>query len=280
MRQCIHCKKRIDGFWRFLKTKHPECDALYNSGKKEILNISIQSALKWADEVDVPGQISKIAQAHFVPEKDLGIILVKAWESALDKVLEDNVLSAEEEKNLMAFASHFSLDESQLDVHGAYTKAAMNGCLRDVLEGKIPHRQKIDGLTTFNFQKDETPVWLFKGVECYEEKIKRTYEGRSSGVSVKIAKGVYYRTGAFRGHPIETPYMALIGTGLLALTNKHFYFSSPLKSFRVPFSKIVSFTSFDDGIGFTKDGVSGKPQFFKTGNGWFTYNLALNLSKL
>ena len=64
-----------------------------------------------------------------------------------------------------------------------------------------------------------------------------------------------------------------VGSGLLGVTQKHLYFYSTKKSFRVPFSKIVSFTSLSNGIEIQRDAASAKPQTFITGDGWFTTNL-------
>lgn len=51
-----------------------------------------------------------------------------------------------------------------------------------------------------------------------------------------------------------------------------------MKSFRVPFKKIVSFQPFSDAVGVMRDAANAKLQTFVTGDGWFTYNLLTNLS--
>lgn len=62
------------------------------------------------------------------------------------------------------------------------------------------------------------------------------------------------------------------------MTNMHLCFAGPVKSFRLPYSKIVSFDHYSDGISVTKDTGSGKPMIFKTGEGWFIYNLVKHLA--
>ena len=114
--------------------------------------------------------------------------------------------------------------------------------------------------------------------EYIEQKIKREYVGGSAGVSIRIARGVYYRIGAFKGHPIEKSHAVHVDTGILGITNKHIYFYGHNKKFRIKYEKIVSFESYSDGIGLQKDAVTAKPQIFVTGDGWFTYNLITNLS--
>jgi len=46
------------------------------------------------------------------------------------------------------------------------------------------------------------------------------------------------------------------------------------------YEKIVSFESYEDGIGLQRDAASVKPQSFVTGDGWFTYNLITNLAQM
>jgi hypothetical protein len=91
-------------------------------------------------------------------------------------------------------------------------------------------------------------------------------------------KGLYYRTGAFEGHSVARTERTHVDTGLVGITNKHIYFSGELKSFRVPYAKIVSFEPFRDGIGIVRDAVTAKSQIFVTHDGWFTYNLVTNLA--
>jgi len=91
---------------------------------------------------------------------------------------------------------------------------------------------------------------------------------------------VYYHVGAFKGHAVESTDRVLVDIGLAILTNKNIYFTGSQTSLRLPFSKIVSFEPFSNGIGFWKDAANAKAQYLITGNGLFTYNLAVNLSKL
>ena len=52
------------------------------------------------------------------------------------------------------------------------------------------------------------------------------------------------------------------------------------KKFRVRYDRIVDFEPYDDGFGIMKDNQTAKPQAFRTGDGWFSYNLAVNLAQI
>lgn len=202
------------------------------------------------------------------------------WGKSVDRAFDDGILTEEEQSNLTNLMEHFSLSQTQLDHNGAFTKIVQGAVLRDVMNGIIPERVKIDGNLPFNLQKTEKVIWVFQNVEYYEQKKRTQYVGGSQGVSIRIAKGLYYRTGAFKGERVETHETIHADTGLLGVTNKHIYFSGGAKSFRIRHDKIVSFEPFSDGIGLQRDAVTAKPQSFVTGDGWFTYNLITNAAQL
>lgn len=86
---------------------------------------------------------------------------------------------------------------------------------------------------------------LFRG----DEGVCKLLEvGGSQGVSIRIAKGVYYRVGAFKGQPVEYSERVFVGSGLFAVTNRHIYLSGG-KSFRIQHDKIVTIEPFTNGVG-------------------------------
>ncbi len=206
--------------------------------------------------------------------------LITAWNAAVEGALQDELLTDEEETALVAFQSAFGLTQTELDQSGAYMRLGKAAVLRDVMHGTIPEGLHLTGQMPFNFQKAESIIWCFNNVEYFETRTKTEYVGRSAGMSVRIARGIYYRTGAFHGQPIQTSQVLDVGTGPLAVTNKHLYFSGGNTSLRIPYSKIVSFQPFSDGIGIQRDAASAKPQIFRTHDGWFTYNLIINAARL
>lgn len=202
-----------------------------------------------------------------------------SWDGAVVRALDDGVLTAEEELRLTSAAQLFGLGQPELDRRGKYTQIVKAAVLRDVLEGKIPERVKVEGIGV-NLQKSEKIAWVFQGVEYQTLKTYRTYSGVSHGLSIRVMKGVYYRPSVFKGAPSEHSQVVTGGKGPLVLTNKHLYFLGQLKTLRIPYAKVVAFQPYSDGIGLQRDAASAKPEVFKTGDGWFTYNLVTNLAQL
>lgn len=195
-------------------------------------------------------------------------------------ILDDDLLSKEEEEKFLTAVNEFHIEQNELNSMGNYEKLVKAGVLRDIIEGKPSTRIQVDGSLPFNLQKSERIIWVFKDVKYYEVKTKVKYVGGSAGMSVRVMKGVYLRTSSCKGRPVEYSETMFIGEGLMGITQKHIYFSSPAKSFRVPFSKIVSYDSYSDGIGIQRDAQTAKPQIFVTGDGWFTNNLIRNVSTI
>lgn len=207
-------------------------------------------------------------------------MVASGWEKAVDLAFDDGLLSEKEESALSELKEHFGLSQQILDRTGAYSKLVKGAVLRDIMNGNLPERMKIDGNLPFNLQKTEKVVWVFQNINYYEEKSRTRYVGGSQGVSIRIAKGLYYRAGSFKAERVQTSETIHADTGLLGVTDKHIYFAGPSKRFRIAYNKIVAFEPFSDGIGVQGDAQTAKPQSFQTGDGWFTYNLITNLAQM
>jgi hypothetical protein len=264
---CTFCDQRAGWF----KTDHPACRTTYD----QIVEMTVQAIADGSLDThqarlgDLVGPTPQTADS-------VRRALVTAWTQAVDRALEDGVLAEGEEAALTTLVGRYGLTEvTGNETHHRFVKSAV---LREVLAGRLPTRINVNGQLPFNFQSGETLVWLWQNVAYHEERIQRSYVGGSQGLSVRVMKGVYYRTSAFKGHPVETAHMALLDTGTLAATDRHIYFAGPRKSLRIPYDDMVSFTPYDTGIGIGRDSARAKPQVFVTNDGWFTCNLIQNLA--
>ena len=276
MGNCTYCGKTA-GFWR---TKHDECEQQYTLSKNRI-TAEVLRVIKGSENFDVLDKaIAEIEKSCPLPSLDRKSLLVEGWEICVNQFLEDSILDETEEQRLAQFKKHFGLSQEELDKNGAHTMTSKAGVLREVLNGVIPKRMSVDGHLPVNLQKNEQLVWAFPVAYYLEDKTKRQYVGSSQGGSIRIMKGVYYRVGAFKGHTVEHTERVHVDTGWVVITTKHIYFAGPVKSLRIPYSKVVSFLPFSDGVGVVRDTANAKPQIFVTGDGWFSYNLVTNLAQL
>lgn len=276
MGKCTFCGEPAG----ILRTSHKECRQRHEQGESEIISLVSRSGLEMEDLNNLQSSIEQVAENSYIDQQTLYALIVNGWEKAVDAAFEDGVLTEQEENALSELQQHFSLSEQSLDKNGAFSKVVKGAVLRDVLDGKLPERIQIEGNLPFNLQKTEKIVWVFQGVRYFEEKTRTQYVGGTQGVSIRIAKGVYYRTGGFKGKRVQTSETVHVDTGLLGVTNKHIYFVGSSKGFRLKYNKIVAFEPFTDGIGIQRDAQTAKPQIFITRDGWFTYNLITNLAQM
>jgi hypothetical protein len=272
---CGYCGKSAGIFHH----EHSACRDQYRAGWEKIVERALACAQTGGEFDELERELPELARSSLISAGKAKEALAQGWSKAVDTFLEDHALSVEEETRLTTFSNHFHLEPADLNRTGAYVRVGQAHILRYVLAGELPPDPGPIENLPFNLQKGETLVSLSADVKYYEDRVRRQYVGGSRGVSVRVMKGVYYRVGAFKAQPVDTTVTTLVDTGFLGITTKHLYFSGPAKSFRVPYSKIVSFRPYSNGFGITRDSVSAKPQSFVTGDGWFVYNVVTNLAK-
>lgn len=251
-----------------------------NAGVLQMEIIACQAAYSGKDSSTLPMELSTFAQQANLDTQHCKDAMMKGFDMALDRMLESGATSEEMIKKTENFLSGINMTEAEFGNTKSNWKFYKTLTLRELMDGKIPNWFKPLGIVNVNLQKNESIVWAFPDVNFLEEKTYRQYAGGYQGVSIRIAKGLYYRTGGFRGEPMDTTKWVHMDTGVLVITNKHLYFVGCKKSFRHPFSKIINLIPFDEGIGVFTDGQRTKPKAFMFDDGLFVYNLIKNLSQI
>ncbi len=273
MGDCRHCGETAG----FLRGAHSECAKRYNSGRRAMVARTIAAATGRNTSDNLPQELFQIASANFVPPAMVRATMFEGLKRAVAMSLEDGLLTREEEESLRDYARRFHLERGVGTL--ALDRLTRGAVLREVCEGKLPDDPHRTDNPPFNFQKSEKPVWTFFNVGYYERRTRRIRQGSSSGVGVRVMRGVYYSPRSFRSESIEHNVTERVDTGTVGITDKHVYFKGTEKSFRVPYSRIVSFDATSDGFSLVRDAANARPQIFITGDGWFSYNLVTNLAK-
>jgi len=245
-----------------------------------VTRLAREAAIGSASAADLNGRLEAARRDAFVTADEQRAAVLAGFDRAVDHLLDDGELDEDEERSLTAFQTEFALADAEADGSGAATRLARARVLRDLMNGKLPEPPAARDDVPFNLQKSEQLIWLFEDVRYYQDKKRREYVGGSTGVSVRIARGVYWRVGGFRGRPVEKHETVHVDTGLLGVTTKHVYFHGARESFRIRHDRIVSYTPHDDGVGVMRDVANARRQIFLTGDGWFTYNLLRNADEV
>lgn len=189
----------------------------------------------------------------------------------IEAILEDGIIEPQEEQDLDEYLIATELKDSEvLQCSEAYERLTQSLVLRDIKSGNITDRCSFSNLPIV-LGKTERLVWVHANIEGYEQKTGRKRVGKSNGISVRICKGVYYRTGASGGYLVDYQYEDNLGSGLLVITNKNLIFVGS-KSVKLPIGKIISYTPYDDGVEIVKDGATPKSYTFVGMNPWFLIN--------
>jgi hypothetical protein len=240
---------------------------------EETKNIVKESIKNKESESIINSQISKL------PLEQRSDCFLQALLSALDEYNLMSEIPDDTENYIDSLASSMHVSENTLARQKQYIEFMKALVVQDLIYGITPHRTSLTN-NPLNFQKGETLIWAFVGVVLYEEVTHRQSHGASSGFSVRIAKGVYYRVGAFKGEPLITTSLQPKYSGSLIVTNKNIYFYSPQKSIRLPYNKIISFVPFEDSIGIQPDRMNAKTIYIKGIDGRFAFNIVSNIQNL
>lgn len=275
MGKCVYCGESAGLF----RSKHKHCEVAHKDALTEIQKLSEQAIIAHDQPEEVKAQIDSWRASGAVGKPALERAIALGVANALEHFLDDNILSQEEEQSLTKYLGILPISNDTVQDSGLAAKIVKASIIRSLSNGEVPDPNiAIDGNLPFLFQKSEKLIWVFKGVKYLEQVTRSEYRGGSQGVSIRVTKGVYYRTGAFKGRKVEVEELKDRGTGLVALTTKHIYFGSSQTSFKIPYSKIVALQTYSDGIQVQKDGLRSKPQIFKGLDGWFASNIVSNLN--
>ena len=232
------CQKMLRGFM-----------AEYFTNKK-----TLQRSLQISQQVMRTMPLSRQQQQHAYYEM-LG--------QAGKNFLKDGFMSPTEQLKVDEYVSTLGLSLSNLPASlkgSPIEELGQASILTDLQQGRTP-RYNIQAPIILT--RGEAALWCYNNVTMYQEKVRREYVGRTGGFSFRIMKGVTYRTGGFKGHPVETSYMENMGLGSLYVTNKNIIFMGQTRSIKVPYTKIIGINPYSDGMEVQRDGNNVKRLTFQ-----------------
>lgn len=178
---------------------------------------------------------------------------IAAYEQKLVAVSADQYLDQSEEQELENLQTRLAL--TQADIAHNSSELMRLRRFSAIADGRFPILEPDIILQKKEVCHYEIPSGLV------EETTKTRYVGGSRGVSFRIAKGVYYRVGNFKGERVTERFKQMTDSGTLYVTNKRVIFVGAKKNITYPFNKIINITKFDDAIQFQKENET-KPKYF------------------
>ncbi len=201
-----------------------------------------------ADGLLTPEELEAIREAQGglgLTERELQAIRGEVIRQALRAATEDRRLSPEEERSLWELAEHFGLPPDGIPANRAELERYR---LLYRLEREALPVVVVPGLV---LRRGETPHWAEPGELLEERVIQRRYEGSSSGLSFRIAKGVSYRVGGHRGRMVTETGLVPVSRGELVLTNRRVVFTGDRRSVSAEWTKVIDVILYGDGVKFS-----------------------------
>ena len=268
MGTCQYCGESAG----LLSFAHKQCREAHKKAAKSV-NTLLESGLKSdVSSIALKRSTEEVAASGRVPANELRKIVLSSMVRWMDEALSDHVLSHEEERRLSDFTEAFDIQVADLDELGYRTKLIKGQILRDLSEGKVPNRISMSGSLPISRAKNESIIFIFQNAEYHKIHTRSQFVGGSSGMSVRVVKGVYLRSSAFKGERIQTSELQSAGTGLLVMTSKNLFFYGS-EIIKVPLRKIAGVQPYTDAVGIFKDGQNSKPIFFKLDDPFYAANL-------
>jgi hypothetical protein len=120
-------------------------------------------------------------------------------------------------------------------------------------------------LNTEIFIKKDEKIVLWLGPITYLEERRRRGSGRAGGFSIRIAKGLWYRTPQMYSGPANE--LAILDSGILVITNQRYIFKGRTKNIDQPLNSLTSINPFSDGISIVRSSKQ-KTEFFRGDYHW------------
>lgn len=274
MGECKFCHKDAG----LLKKEREECRSKYVEACGIVRKTIEQCFATKTDFYTKANEVNTAMNYGMIAGEDKDKLYVSCLDSAVASYLSDNIIDDSEYKMIIRFVQFSGMPQTAINANNSLEKVVQSQVLCEILNGKVPApRFSIAGGLPFMQERDESPVWVFRNITLHEQKTIRRTVGRTRGFNICVAKGIYYRTGGFNGTPVETTSMQKVGVGMVCLTTKNIYFSSPEKAIKIPYDKIISVNTYPNGIDLQKDGARERSVFLEGVDSWFCYNVIANL---
>jgi len=153
-------------------------------------------------------------------------------------------------------------DAKQKMVDDRQKMVDMEEWMSAIKEGRVPIKFGRGISLPILLKKGEELQCVIPNVLLKEPRSVRVSSGGHAGVSFRLAKGLYYRTGSFGSRSESHEEMKVVDMkGILTLTDRRIVFSGSKRTLNVKLEKVISIEPYKDGIALRREGKE-KIQYF------------------
>lgn len=195
-----------------------------------------------AGQTAVLPQLAQLAATGSISDRHRQKLNTDAVAQMADRVLADEVMTEAEEDSFLEVVE--ALGFSQADLNNGFNDVMKRLVLARANDGRLP--------VTDNSQLISQPGEVVHGelpAALLKEVALREFRAGTSGVSVRIAKGVRVHAGGIRGRSVVVgTEMQTVDTGVLAISSKRVVFIGPRKTIESKYAKLVGVQVYTDAV--------------------------------
>lgn len=195
-------------------------------------------------------QLNDLTAKYGLSKEDLFDAHKKATSLMFKNISSDERITDEEKKELETLMGYFSLSQKDFEFNQGNFNKFYSLALID--KGILPTPEHT-GLNVI-FKKGEILHWLCGATLKKQKRITERIGYSGLTASIKIMKGLRYRVGSIKLAPQTREIMIDEDNGNFWMTNQRVGFLGSRKNFSFPYSKILSFELYKDGISVHKEG--------------------------
>lgn len=186
--------------------------------------------------------INELAARYNIEEEDFNKVKIEAYKTAFKAVLGDGILTEEERQNIYEVQQVLQVSDAEIPNEVAILN--IHNQLREIQFGRLP----VISNSGLILKSGEIAHFIINADLLEERVISRNYQGGSSGVNFRVAKGVSFRVGQQKGRMVSKTGIVAVDNGDFIITNQRMMFKGRKKSFNYSFNKLIGYTVFSDGL--------------------------------
>lgn len=202
-------------------------------------SFNVQYADRWAR------QFEETARKFQMPESEACPLRLALLNNMLKLVEAGDEMSEADLKFLLDLSQKYGIGQSATpELQDTIFRVGIKEIIQSWERGEVPHKE----CSSLVLQKGETCHWE-EGAGLRLQRTKREYVGGYSSVSVPVplVRGMRFRVGGFKGHPIDHTIWEDGGAGVLHITNERVCFTGQ-HSIAIPYKKMISVGGFEGGF--------------------------------
>lgn len=201
--------------------------------------------------------INSLAEEYNIEDEDFKKVNSAAYEAAFKAIISDGVITDQEEIDIIETQQILMVTDQQIPKQLAVLRQHRE--LRNIQKGILPSVNSF-GLI---LQGDEQVYFRARADLLEERVVSRKYQGGSSGVNIRVAKGVSFKVGQHKGRSISEKGIVIVDEGDFYVTSKRLVYKGRKKNFTLNFSQLVGYEVFTGGIDISANKGNTKMLKFK-----------------